>query len=184
MRRINGRSLSVYIGAAMTAGVLMAPALPAQADSHPGTSEDGSQVDFAFPSAPEGGGGGEVPEKKPRKEARKHYVKRPHKHYKHHAYKPEHGKTDVYDVYGGGGGGGGGRGHHGHHRHYHNGHFADDIYHTRHMRRFHSFNEARESLRRDARDWFRHKPEKAHSHEVHVKHEKPVAKKDAARRVE
>jgi hypothetical protein len=198
---INDRSLFAYIGAAVTAGALMALPLPAQADSHVGTTKNNAQAALAFPSTAGGGGGGggggeeEAPSaKKPRKEVRKHrrvrYVaQRPHKHHKHfvhHQQPREYVDVSVQPEHGGGGG----RRHHwGHHGHHHNNHFTDDLYHTRHLRRFHSYHEAREALIQDARRWLHHTPAKAHNphdgkgHDaVRVVRKEPSAHRDSGRK--
>ncbi|MEU8269928.1 hypothetical protein AB0B89_22560 [Sphaerisporangium sp. NPDC049002] len=187
---INDRSLFAYIGAAVTAGALLAPALPAQAASHAGTTKNGSHALFLLPSAPGGGGGGggeeEAPSaKKPRKEIRKHrrvryVVQRPQKHYEY----PEE-SVEVSPEHGGGGG----YRHHGrHHGHHHNNHFADDLYRTRHLRRFHSYHEARAALIRDARRWLHPGPEKAEPQRpkgqdaVRIVHKEPGALKGSGRK--
>ncbi|RCG31229.1 hypothetical protein DQ384_10845 [Sphaerisporangium album] len=195
---INDRSLFAYIGAAVTAGALMALPLPAQADSHAGTATNGAHLRLAFPSAPDGGGGGggEEEVKKPRKEVPKHrpirhIAQRPRKHYHHFVHKPyprEQVKVSVESPHGGGGGGGH-RHHGGHHGHHHNGHFADDIYVTRQARRYHNYHEALEALTRDANHWLRQRPVKVHHHHGHRGHdavrderEAPSAQRDSGRK--
>ncbi|WP_424529641.1 hypothetical protein ACOZ38_09070 [Sphaerisporangium viridialbum] len=192
---INDRSLFAYIGAAVTAGALMALPLPAQANSHAGTS-NGAHARLTFPSTPDGGGGGggeeEAPAaKKPRKEIRKHHriryvAHRPRKHHEHFHQPQPRENVDV-SVDSEHGGGGDRRHHWGNHGHHHNNHFADDLYRTRHLRRFHSYREAREALIRDANRWFRHKSEKAHPKrvkghdDVRVMREEPSARRDSGR---
>ncbi|GAA3794307.1 hypothetical protein GCM10022226_12070 [Sphaerisporangium flaviroseum] len=195
---INDRSLFAYIGAAVTAGALMALPLPAQADSHVGTTKNAAQAGLTFPSTPDGGGGGGGEEKapsakKPRKEIRKHrrirhVVQRPRKHHEHFVRQPqprEHVKVSIQPEHGGGGGH---RHHWGHHGHHHNNHFTDDLYRTRHLRKYHSHHEAREALIRDARRWFHHVPAKAHpqgvkGHDaVRVVRKEPSAHRDGGRK--
>ncbi|WP_248963519.1 hypothetical protein [Sphaerisporangium perillae] len=181
LRKISDRSLFAYIGAAMTAGALMALPLPALADSHAGAAENGADARLTLTSTPDGGGGGgggggEVPSaKKPRKEVRKHrrirYVaQRPRKHGHHERFVHQpHLKVSVHDVYGDGGHGGRGghHRHHGWHHGHHNNHFTEDLFRDRRLRTAHSERALHEALEKEAHRWLSVRtPKTIHKHGV------------------